>query len=394
MRSGRRSLVVVVGVLAVSACSKDSDPDRADDLATTTVIERQPTTSAITEPSSTAASVEASTSTVPPAMSPLRDFPLPDPVAVREQPDGVTLADPAFEALPGARADYGTLGGAAYRIEMPDNWNGRLLLWMHGFEDFASEASATAPDFRRSLIARGFAWGASSFSSTSLIPGRAADETAALWDHFVSEYGRPTWTYVAGLSMGGWAAHIAAERYGDRFDGALGLCGAAGTTPGLRVGAEFFVAAAYVAGVTQDEFDAAPSVVDLIEQRIRPALADPQQHALFENILIDLTGGPRAFDREGIHDEEETNWRRATLGVAAHLFPPRDAPYRARSRQRCNERRFQPRRDPAADERNRAQLVRGGHGGHRRSADATGHAPHDRRRPGADRPGADPPPAR
>ena len=105
------------------------------------------------------------------------------------------------------------------------------------------------------------------------------------------------------------------------------LCGAAGTTPGSRVGAEFFVAAAYVAGVTQDEFDAAPSVVDLIEQRIRPALADPQQHALFENILIDLTGGPRAFDREGIHVEEETNWRRATLGVAAQLFPPRDAPY-------------------------------------------------------------------
>src|SRR6266545_588160 len=215
---------------------------------------------------------ESTTTTATRTMSPLRDRPLPPPVSVRDRPDGVALADPAFEALPGAHAEFGTLGGAVYQIEMPDQWNGRVVLWMHGFEDLAPEANATAPDFRRYLIAHGFAWAASSFSSTSLIPGRAADETAALWDYFVTEQGRPTWSYVAGMSMGGWAAHIAAERYGDRFDGALGLCGAAGTTPGLRISAEVLVAGAYVAGVTQAEFDSAPSASDLIERRIRPAM--------------------------------------------------------------------------------------------------------------------------
>ena len=51
--------------------------------------------------------------------------------------------------------------------------------------------------------------------------------------------------------MGGMAAHIAAERYANRFDGALALCGSAGQTPAVSADADFFVAAAYAAGVTQ-----------------------------------------------------------------------------------------------------------------------------------------------
>src|SRR5262245_10575176 len=50
--------------------------------------------------------------------------PIPSPVAVRQQPDGIALGDPTFEALPGARADFGRLSGAVYEIEVPDRWNG------------------------------------------------------------------------------------------------------------------------------------------------------------------------------------------------------------------------------------------------------------------------------
>jgi hypothetical protein len=254
--------------------------------------------------------------------------PLPPPVMVRPEPDGVTLADPAFKALPGARADFGRLGGAVYQIEVPDRWNGRLLLFMHGFEEFASEAHVSAPDERRYLIAQGYAWGASSFSSTSLIPGRSADETAALWDFFARKYGRPARSYISGLSMGGMATHIAAERYANRFDGALALCGTAGQTPAVRSGADYFVAGAFAAGVTQAEFDATTDIGRLVRDRILPALRDPRATDRFERILVDLTGGPREFDREGIRLEEETNWRRTTLLVVAHIAPNRDTRYR------------------------------------------------------------------
>ena len=88
-----------------------------------------------------------------------------------------------------------------------------------------------------------------------------------------------------------------------------------------------FVAGAYVAGVTQAEFDAAPSVHDLVAQRIRPALDDPTNRARFEALMIDLTGGPRAFDRAGFRDEEGTNWERAELLVSAQLAAPRTTPY-------------------------------------------------------------------
>ncbi len=256
------------------------------------------------------------------------DRPLPPRVRIRPEPEGVTLSDPAFEPLPGARADFGRLGGAVYRVEVPAQWNGRLVLFMHGFEDFRPEAGISAPDIRRYLIGRHFAWGASSFSSTSLIPGRAADETAALWDYFARKYRMPARTYVTGQSMGGAATHIAAERYADRFDGALALCGNAGNTNGLMGSADYIAAGAYAAGVTQAEFDAGTGIGGLIRDRIRPALRDPLVHKRFEDIMLDLTGGPRPFDREGFRAEEDTNWRRTELAVASRLAPNRGTTYR------------------------------------------------------------------
>jgi pimeloyl-ACP methyl ester carboxylesterase len=256
-----------------------------------------------------------------------RDRPLPPPVAVRPEPEGVTLADPAFEPLPGARVDVGRLGGTVYQIEVPADWNGRLVLFMHGYGELRPQAAVSPPAIRGYLIGQGYAWGASSFSSTSLIPGRAADETAALWDYFAGTYGRPVRTYVTGVSMGGAATNIAAERYGNRFDGALALCGAAGQTSALGITTDFVVAAAWVAGVSQAEYDKSPGIGDLIRNRILPALRDPRVHQRFEDMMIELTGGRRAFDREGFRAEEETNWHRGELLVAAGLAQNHDTKY-------------------------------------------------------------------
>ncbi len=239
----------------------------------------------------------------------------------------MTLGDPAFTALQGAHADFGRLGGTVYQIEMPDRWNGKLVLFMHGYGELRPEADVSPPSIRGFLIAQRYAWGASSFSSTSLIPGRAADETAALWDHFARAYRRPDRTYITGVSMGGAATNIAAERYGTRFDGGLALCGAAGQTAALQITTDFFVAAAWAAGVTQTDYDQQPDVAALVRDRIRPALRDRHVHDRFEDMMIRLTGGPRAFDREGFRMEEETNWKRAVLNVGSGLAQNRDTTY-------------------------------------------------------------------
>ena len=242
----------------------------------------------------------------------------------------MTLADPAFEPLPGARADFGRLGGSIYQIEVPAHWNGRLVLYMEGYGELRpiGLARVSPPLIRRYLIGQGFAWGASSFSSTSLIPGRAADETAALWDFFARRYGRPTRTYLTGLSMGGMATHIAAERYANRFDGALSLCGSASLRRAISSEADFFVAGAYAAGVTRREFNSDPHIGTLIHERILPALRRRRAHRRFEDIMISLTGGPRKFAREGLRQEEETNWQRAESLVGAGLASNRHTVYR------------------------------------------------------------------
>src|SRR4051794_41099770 len=40
-----------------------------------------------------------------------------------------------FAALPGLPAQqlWGVHNGAAYRVEVPSNWNGKLVMWAHGF---------------------------------------------------------------------------------------------------------------------------------------------------------------------------------------------------------------------------------------------------------------------
>jgi pimeloyl-ACP methyl ester carboxylesterase len=255
------------------------------------------------------------------------DPPLPPPVEVRAEPQGVTLADPAFEPLESASADFGRLGGSVYQIEMPDDWNGRLFLQMHGFADLRPETSVAPPDIRRYLIEHGYAWGASSFSSTSFIPGRAADETAALWDFFAQKYGRPTRSYISGYSMGGLATHIAAERYPNRFDGAFAMCGAASIETALDGSADYFAAGAYAAGLLQTDFDASGDVAALINDRIVPGLNEPAAHRQFEDLMIDLTGGPRAYGREGFRTEEQTNWRRSEWVLAAGLASNVDTKY-------------------------------------------------------------------
>jgi hypothetical protein len=100
------------------------------------------------------------------------------------------------------------------------------------------------------------------------------------------------------------------------------------SNPGLQGSADYFAAGAYAAGVTQEEYASAPDISALIQNRIRGALQKPTVHQRFENIMLGLTGGPRAFDREGFRLEEDTNWRRTELAVSARIALNRRTKYR------------------------------------------------------------------
>ena len=278
------------------------------------------------EGSATATPEQPPTATMsPPSPTPP---PIPSPVGFFQEPfEGFYLGDPEFEALPGATALFGRLGGSIYQIEMPDEWNGSLVLYLHGSRVGEPQLWVEQPAIRSYLIRNGFAWGASSFSRNDIAVFLGSDETAALWDIFAQRFGRPQRTYVTGQSMGGGGTVFAAERYPDRFDGALGLCGIVGTATLQDYFGDYFVAGAFFAGLTQAEFEAT-TAGEIIDRRILPALEDATTHARFVDLLIDITGGPRPFDHQGFGIWEAWTWGLSRGVVEGGLMDNRETVYR------------------------------------------------------------------
>jgi alpha-beta hydrolase superfamily lysophospholipase len=213
---------------------------------------------------------------------------------------------PAFAALPGAVAAFGQLSDAVYRIEMPDRWNGELVLWAHGFRGFDTTVFVSSPDpaLRRLFIEQGYAWAASSYSENGYVPGIGADDTLALKRHFEEVYGRPKRTYVAGESMGGNVVALALEHHGEEYDGALSLCGALGGEEQIDYLLSWAMLAEYLAGVELPIGQGQPAVTDAILHQVLPALGLAGQPTAagrqFTAAVRQLTGGPRPFFAQGL----------------------------------------------------------------------------------------------
>ena len=131
-----------------------------------------------------------------------------------------------FEALPGAAAYWGVHTGAGYRIEVPDNWNGDLVLWAHGFAGFGEELFVDNHPLRPLLIANGYAWAASSYRRNDYDVTSGVQDTHALTKRFNGLVGKPDKVYISGASMGGHITAVAIEQYPKNFAGALTICGA------------------------------------------------------------------------------------------------------------------------------------------------------------------------
>lgn len=130
-----------------------------------------------------------------------------------------------FMALAGGRALWGVHNGAGYRIEVPANWNGKLVLWAHGYRGTGPELTVDDHPLRQFLIASGYAWAASSYSKNAYDPAQGAKDTHALTQLFNGLVGKPGRTYITGASMGGHVTGVVAEQWPRSYDGAMPICG-------------------------------------------------------------------------------------------------------------------------------------------------------------------------
>ncbi|MDJ0770520.1 MAG: hypothetical protein QNJ12_17130 [Ilumatobacter sp.] len=134
-----------------------------------------------------------------------------------------------FDPLPGADAYWGVLRGAGYRVEVPEDWNGHLVMWAHGFRGTGLELTVDNHPIRDHLIAEGYAWAASSYTRNDYDVEAGMVDTRRLAKRFKRITGeRPDLIYLTGASMGGHITAASIEQWPRLYDGAMPICGVVG----------------------------------------------------------------------------------------------------------------------------------------------------------------------
>jgi pimeloyl-ACP methyl ester carboxylesterase len=133
------------------------------------------------------------------------------------------LSAPTFAQT--AKRDTGLLNGAAYEIQIPANWNKKLVMYAHGYEQPSKPRNTLDKQPILSIfMEKGFAVARSSYSRTGWALPEGIDETEALRQFFIKRYGKVDSTFVTGHSMGGGVTVATIEKFPKVYNGGLALC--------------------------------------------------------------------------------------------------------------------------------------------------------------------------
>ncbi|MHC6591270.1 alpha/beta hydrolase family protein [Arthrobacter sp. C152] len=138
---------------------------------------------------------------------------------------------PAAFAGPAPASATGTLAdGAAWQAEVPAGWNGKLVLFAHGFRPGPANPAWDAgfAPTAGELIRRGYAVASSSYASTGWALGTAAQDQLDTLAAFKERFGDPERVIAVGRSMGGLVTSMMAEIPESGIDGAVSTCGLVG----------------------------------------------------------------------------------------------------------------------------------------------------------------------
>jgi hypothetical protein len=237
-----------------------------------------------------------------------------------------TPADPTattFAAMPGVMAGTdrwaGVLNGAAYRVEVPANWNGKLVMYAHGFRGEGSTLTVSDPSIRRHLIESGYAWAASSYSTNYYDVRAGVEDTNALalaFNNIAAANGRalpaPDRIYITGHSMGGHVTGAAIEaeaaataRNKVRYHGAVPMCGVMGDAELFNRFAGMQVTAQALAGVPSYPTDKWSEIRGLVTSSLFSVftaanIVPTAQGVKYLSVVENLTGGERPLFDQGV----------------------------------------------------------------------------------------------
>jgi pimeloyl-ACP methyl ester carboxylesterase len=216
---------------------------------------------------------------------------------------------------------------AAYRVEVPTNWNGELVMYAHGYAGEGAALAGNNAAIRRHLVRNGYAWAASGFSKNSYDVRAGVEDTNKLALAFATITGRaaPSRIYIMGHSMGG---HITAAAMEEetlatavnrvRYAGAVPMCGVMGDAELFNGFAAQGMAALNLSGlaaVLPASLTARQRYQSLLGTEFNPnSLRLPSHTALFNN--FPTTG----FTPKGTAGAQYTSVVRNTTGGTRPLF--------------------------------------------------------------------------
>ena len=178
------------------------------------------------------------------------------PVYEIDQEDlAATIA--GVEEATGQEVLSGEIAGAAWIAQVPENWNGDLVVYAHGYRGEGTALTVDPPPEFEFLTEQGFAWAASSYRRNSYDPGIGVIDTKNLTRRMQNMLRKGLdETYLTGFSMGGHVTVAAIEKYPNLWDGALPACGVLGDVELFDFFLDYNVGSAAFAGVTDYPYPA------------------------------------------------------------------------------------------------------------------------------------------
>jgi pimeloyl-ACP methyl ester carboxylesterase len=141
----------------------------------------------------------------------------------------------AYPAL--AKTEFGKLGAAEFRIDVPANWNHGLVLYCHGYDahevGVGYDEKKPLPPELQVFVNDGYALAQTGYSAGGWAIEQAIPDIEALRKHFIETYGQPKETFITGHSMGGLLTVALIETSPQIYDAGLDMCGAVESAPKL-----------------------------------------------------------------------------------------------------------------------------------------------------------------
>src|SRR3954471_21918716 len=92
-----------------------------------------------------------------------------------------------------SKVEVGEINGAKFRIDVPADWNGGLVMYCHGYSTTPANFQADEkPNPRWAMfLDAGYAVAQSAYSGVGWAVQEAIDDTQALRRYFISRHGKP-----------------------------------------------------------------------------------------------------------------------------------------------------------------------------------------------------------